>query len=74
MPLSLLWHPLQDLENGSEPDTRDPRARSYSDRAFPVFDALSSHALESPLGLFVLAVGVWLIGRIGWWIVWKHSD
>ena len=37
-----------------------------------VFDALSSHALEWPLGLFVLAVGIiWLVGRIGWWIVWK---
>jgi uncharacterized membrane protein HdeD (DUF308 family) len=30
-----------------------------------VFDALSSHALEWPLGLFVLVVGViWLVGRI----------
>ena len=37
-----------------------------------VLDALSSHALEWPLGLFVLIVGVlWLVGRIGWWIVWK---
>ncbi len=37
-----------------------------------VFDARSSHALEWPLGLFVLVVGViWLAGRIGWWIVWK---
>ena len=37
-----------------------------------VFDALLSHALEWPLGLFVLVVGVtWLVGRIGWWIVWK---
>jgi hypothetical protein len=41
----------------------------------PVFDALSSHALEWPLALFVLVVGiVWLVGRIGWWIVWKDSD
>lgn len=40
-----------------------------------VFDALSSHALEWPLGLFVLVVGViWFVGRIGWWIVWKNSD
>ena len=40
-----------------------------------VFDALSSHDLEWPLGLFVLVVGViWLVGRIGWWIVWKDSD
>ena len=40
-----------------------------------VFDALLSHALEWPLGLFVLVVGViWLVGRIGWWIVWKDSD
>jgi hypothetical protein len=40
-----------------------------------VFDALSSHALEWPLGLFVLIVGViWLVGRMGWRIVWKDSD
>ena len=40
-----------------------------------VFDALSSHALEWPLGLLVLVVGlIWVIGRIGWWIVWKGSD
>jgi hypothetical protein len=40
-----------------------------------VFDALSSHVLERPLGLFALIVGViWLVGRIGWWIVWKDSD
>jgi hypothetical protein len=40
-----------------------------------VFDALSSHALEWPLGLFALIVGViWLVGRIGWWTVWKDSD
>jgi hypothetical protein len=40
-----------------------------------VFDALSSHDLEWPLGLFALVVGViWLVGRIGWWIVWKTSD
>ena len=40
-----------------------------------VFDALSSHALEWPLGLFVVVVGIiWLVGRIGWWIVWKDSD
>jgi hypothetical protein len=26
-------------------------------------------------GLVVLIVGViWLVGRIGWWIVWKDSD
>jgi len=40
-----------------------------------VFDALSSHDLEWPLGLSFLVVGVlWLVGRIGWWIVWKKSD
>ena len=40
-----------------------------------VLDTLSSHALEWPLGLFVLIVGVIsLVGRIGWWIVWKDSD
>ena len=40
-----------------------------------VFDALSSHGLEWPLGLFVLVVGViWIVGRIGWWIVSKDSD
>jgi hypothetical protein len=40
-----------------------------------VSDALSSHALEWPLGLFILVVGIiWLVGRIGWWIVWKDSD
>ena len=40
-----------------------------------VFDALSSHVLERPLGLFALVVGViWLVGRIGWCIVWKNSD
>jgi hypothetical protein len=40
-----------------------------------VFDALSSHELELPLGLFAPVVGViWLVGRIGWWIVWKDSD
>ena len=40
-----------------------------------VFDALSSHALEWPLGLFVVVVGIiWLVGHIGWWIVWKDSD
>jgi hypothetical protein len=40
-----------------------------------VFDALSSHAFEWPLGLFVLIVGnIWLVGRIGWRIVWKDSD
>jgi len=38
-----------------------------------VFDALSSQVLERPLGLFALVVGViWLVGRIGWWIVWKE--
>jgi hypothetical protein len=37
-----------------------------------VFDAFSSHVLERPLSLFALIVGViWLVGRIGWWIVWK---
>ena len=37
-----------------------------------MFDALSSHALEWPLGLFVLFTGIiWLVGRVGWWIVWK---
>jgi hypothetical protein len=40
-----------------------------------VFDALSSHSLEWPLGLFALAVGlIWVVGRIGWWIVWKGSE
>ena len=40
-----------------------------------VFDALSSYVLARPLGLFALVVGViWLVGRIGWWIVWKNSD
>jgi len=40
-----------------------------------VFDALSSHDLEWPLGLFALVIGViWLVGRIGSWIVWKTSD
>ena len=40
-----------------------------------VFDAVSSQNLEWPLGLFVLFIGViWLVGRIGWWIVWKDSD
>ena len=40
-----------------------------------VLDALSSHTLEWPLGLFVLVVGIiWLVGRIGWWIVWKGSN
>jgi hypothetical protein len=30
---------------------------------------------EWPLGLFALIVGViLLVGRIGWWIVWKDSD
>jgi len=25
--------------------------------------------------LFVLFIGViWLVGRIGWWIVWRDSD
>ena len=37
-----------------------------------VFDSLASHILERPVGLFALIVGViWLVGRIGWWIVWK---
>jgi len=27
------------------------------------------------LGLLVVVVGIiWLVGRIGWWIVWKDSD
>jgi hypothetical protein len=40
-----------------------------------VFDALSSHVLERPLGWFALIVGViWLVGRIGSWMVWKNSD
>jgi hypothetical protein len=40
-----------------------------------VFDALSSHNLELPLGLFALVVGViWLVGCIGWWFVRKDSD
>ena len=40
-----------------------------------VFDALSAHTLEWPLGLFVLIVGViWLVGRIGWLLVWKDRD
>ena len=39
-----------------------------------MFDALSSHELEWPFSLFVLAVGIiWLVGRVGWWIVWKDS-
>ena len=39
-----------------------------------MFDALSSHELEWPLSLFVLAVGIiWIVGRVGWWIVWKDS-
>ena len=39
-----------------------------------MFDALSSHKLEWPLSLFALAVGtIWIVGRIGWWIVWKDS-
>ena len=40
-----------------------------------VFDALSTHNLEWPLGLFALVVGViWLVGCIGWWFVRKDSD
>ena len=41
-----------------------------------VFDARSSsHALEWPLALFLLVVGViWLVGRIGWLLVWKDRD
>ena len=39
-----------------------------------MFDALSSRELEWPLSLFTLAVGViWIVGRVGWWIVWKNS-
>lgn len=39
-----------------------------------MFDALSSHQLEWPLSLFALAVGIiWIVGRVGWWIVWKDS-
>ena len=39
-----------------------------------MFDALSSHELEWPFSLFTLAVGViWIVGRVGWWIVWKNS-
>ena len=39
-----------------------------------MFDALSSHELEGPLSLFALAVGIiWIVGRVGWWIVWKDS-
>ena len=39
-----------------------------------MFDALSSHELELPLSLFALAVGtIWIVGRVGWWIVWKAS-
>ena len=39
-----------------------------------MFDALSSRELEWPLSLFALAVGIiWLIGRVGWWIVWMDS-
>ena len=39
-----------------------------------MFDALSSHELEWPLSMFVLAVGIiWIVGRVGWWIVWKDS-
>ena len=34
-----------------------------------VFDALSSHVLERPLGWAALIVGV--ISLVGWWIVWK---
>ena len=38
------------------------------------FDALSSHELERPLGVFALVVGIiWVVGRVGWWIVWKDS-
>ena len=38
------------------------------------FDALSSHELEWPLGVFALVVGIiWVVGRVGWWIVWKDS-
>jgi hypothetical protein len=37
-----------------------------------MFDALSPHGLEWPLSLLVLAAGiVWIVGRVGWWIVWK---
>ena len=40
-----------------------------------VFDALSSHDLEWPLGLLALVGGViWLVGCLGWWMVWKKSD
>ena len=39
-----------------------------------MFDALSSHEPEWPFSLFALAVGtIWIVGRIGWWIVWKDS-
>jgi len=39
-----------------------------------MFDAFSSHELEWPLSLFILAVGIiWFVGRVGWWIVWKDS-
>ena len=39
-----------------------------------MLDAFSSHELEWPLSLFALAVGIiWLVGRVGWRIVWKDS-
>ena len=38
-------------------------------------DVLAFHALERPLSWAALIIGaVWLVGRIGWWIVWKNGD
>jgi hypothetical protein len=56
--------------SGGEPDTLDSLAIGL----VLTFEALSSHELEWPLGLFSLVVGIiWVVGRVGWWIVWKHS-
>lgn len=40
-----------------------------------VLDSLLSGKLEGPVGLFAMIVGViMLVGRIGWWIVWKDPS
>ena len=41
-----------------------------------LLDALSwSHILEWPLGVLAVVIGViWLVGRIGWFLVLKVKD
>jgi len=60
--------------NGRRDEAPEQQPLESGEQGPSSFDALSSHELEWPLGVFALVVGIiWVVGRVGWWIVWKDS-